>query len=210
MIRTAPSSRLRLVAVAVAAGVTLGIAPAQAGDSGVSTAKHNRANVRITTDDASRLHLAIGARENRSRVVNERNTASAYAKCVGCRGVAIAFQLVVVQGQPKRVVPENLAVAVNDECTRCSTLAIAYQFVVGRGEPVELTRTGRTRLAEIHAGLNELEDDYRELTDDEIEARADAYAMQVREVLDTELVTRDNGRRSNEAPRVDREERRGG
>lgn len=209
MTRTVLSPRLRLIAVATVASVTLGIAPAQAGDSGVSTAKHNQAKARVTTDGASRSDLAIGAREVKGKVVDERNTASAYAKCVDCRGVAIAFQLVVVQSRPKRVVPENLAVAVNDECTRCSTLAIAYQFVVGRGEPVELTTTGRRRLAEIYAGLNALEDDYRELTDDEIEVRADGYATEVREVLDSELVARDDGRRSNEKPTVEREERRG-
>lgn len=207
MTRTALPSRLRLIALALAATVAVGIAPAQAGDSGVSSGKHNRATARVTSAGSSRFDLAIGARETRSNVIDEKNTASAYARCVDCRGVAIAFQLVVVQSRPKRIVPENLAVAVNDGCKRCSTLAIAYQFVVGRGEPVEVTGTGRRRLAEIYAGLNALEDDYRELSDDAVRVRADAYAAQVREVLDSELVARDDGRRSKEEPRVDREER---
>lgn len=210
MTSTIVPARLRLIVVALVATITVGIAPAQAGDSGVNTGKHNRATARVTTDDATRFDLAIGARENRGRLINETNTALAYARCAGCRGIAIAFQVVVVQNEPKRIMPENRAVAVNEECTRCSTLAIAYQFVVGRGEPVELTATGRRQLAEIYGGLNGLQDDHRELGDDELRAHADAYATQVREVLDTELVARDDGKRSNETPRVDRQERRGG
>jgi putative peptide zinc metalloprotease protein len=58
------------------------------------------------------------------------NAAYAFASCVDCVTVAVAFQVVVIVGQADVVVPQNLAAAVNYECFDCITAAIASQLVV--------------------------------------------------------------------------------
>jgi putative peptide zinc metalloprotease protein len=58
------------------------------------------------------------------------NAAYAFASCVDCVTVAVAFQVVMIVGQADVVVPQNLAAAVNYECFDCITAAIASQLVV--------------------------------------------------------------------------------
>jgi putative peptide zinc metalloprotease protein len=58
------------------------------------------------------------------------NEAYAFASCVDCVTVAVAFQVVMIVGQADVVVPQNLAAAVNYECFDCITAAIASQLVV--------------------------------------------------------------------------------
>ena len=117
----------------------------------------------------------------------------AYSSCEACRAVAIAFQIVIVQGDPGTVTPQNVAVAVNDQCPDCSTLAVAYQFVVGRGEPVEFTKTGLKRLEKIRKEFAKLEKQYGKLTNEQIRARTDGFAEEIRDILANDLVPADTG-----------------
>lgn len=135
--------------------------------------------------------MAFGLRENGSDVVDESNTATAYGNCDDCRAIAIAFQVVIVQGKPSTVRPLNLALAVNEGCSGCSALAIAHQFVVGKGEPARITDKGRQQLAAVAAELLRLERSYTRYTNAEIESRANASAVKVRAILKAELVAID-------------------
>lgn len=154
-----------------------------------SSAKTNAARAEaLTTPHASVFDLALGLRENDTDLVDEANSAFAHSTCDGCRTVAIAFQVVIVQSRPSTVTPENVALAVNEECNGCSSLAIAHQFVVGKGEPARITSRGRKQLLAVGDDLLRLERSYEDLTDAEIQTRADADAAKVRSILSTELV----------------------
>jgi len=165
-----------------------------------SAQKVNSALAEPSTVDRSVMDLALGMRENATDVVDEHNSAYAHSTCDGCRSVAIAFQVVVVQRRPSTVTPENVALALNEGCTGCSSLAIAHQFVVGKGEPARLTARGRKQLLAVGDDLLRLERSYEEHTDAEIQARADVDAAKVRAILDDELRP---ARAGGETPDVD-------
>ena len=193
---------LRLLILALAM-LSLGAAAAVA-QNDTRGPKDNKAVAEASGAGDSVIDLAFSVRETASEVIDETNSAVAYASCEACRAVAIAFQIVIVQGSPKSVTPQNYAVAVNESCQGCSTLAIAYQFVVGRGQPLEFTEAGLQRLAEIREQFEELEEDFENLTNDEIRARTDAFAADIRDILDNELVPA--GDNQGNGPPIDREE----
>jgi putative peptide zinc metalloprotease protein len=159
-----------------------------------SSAKTNAARAEaLTTPKDSVFDLALGYRENDTDTVDEANSAFAHSTCDGCRTVAIAFQVVIVQSRPSTVVPENVALALNEECNGCSSLALAYQFVVGKGEPARITSRGQKQLFAVGDDLLRLERSYKDLTDAEIKAHADADEAKVRSILSTELVPIQDG-----------------
>ncbi len=178
--------RFRLLVLTLLAALALGGAAYAAT---YSAAKSNLAYAEASgTPATSVADLALGLRENATDTVDEENTAVAYSTCDRCRSVALAFQVVIVQGSPSTVVPKNVAAAVNEGCSGCTSLALAYQFVAGKGEPARLTSDGREELGEVSRDLLALERSYRRYSDDEIRARAARNAARVRAILDTELV----------------------
>jgi hypothetical protein len=63
--------------------------------------------------------------------VTDTNFAYAHSfNCTGCRTVAVAVQVVVVEGTPTNYQPQNAAVAVNENCQSCQTFAYAHQYVI--------------------------------------------------------------------------------
>jgi putative peptide zinc metalloprotease protein len=66
--------------------------------------------------------------------VDNRNQAYALASCTDCTTVAVAFQVVLMVGEPDEVAPVNEAVAVNHTCVRCSTTAISMQTALSLSE----------------------------------------------------------------------------
>jgi putative peptide zinc metalloprotease protein len=184
-------ARLSIALLALVAALSLG---AVAYAATFTTAKGNNAEAEAAgAPGTSVIDLALGMRENDTDVVDEANSAFAHSTCDDCRSVAIAFQVVIVQSRPSTVTPANVAVALNENCNACSSLAIAHQFVVGKGEPARITKSGRRQLAAVGDDLLRLERSYEELPDAEIQARADADAAKVREILDTELVPAKRG-----------------
>jgi putative peptide zinc metalloprotease protein len=179
-------TKLKLLLLSLLAALAIaGVARAATFSSAETNAARAEA---LTTPDASVFDLALGLRENDTDVVHELNSAYAHSTCDGCRTVAIAFQVVIVQGRPSDVQPQNVALALNEGCTGCSSLALAYQFVVGKGEPATITSRGRKQLAAVGDDLLRIERSYKDLTDTEIKARADADEAKVRSILSTELV----------------------
>jgi hypothetical protein len=94
--------------------------------------------------------------------------------------------VVLVLGDPEVVTPENLALALTTECQSCLAFASAFQLVLGTGEMVRVTAEGQQRLAEVHRQLLALRD--ADLPPEELQARVDALAAEVRAIVATELV----------------------
>lgn len=189
MIFLTPLRRRLLAALAVlAAGAGAGAvavpALAASGDGGGDTSA-----VAVNTKDGSTLfRFAFSVRQIMGDVVDGSNTAIAYASCEECQTVAISIQVLLVSGSPDEVTPTNLAVALNEECDDCQTLASAYQFIFGNGEALRFTGEGRRAIADIRRRFLALR---REgLTIEEIQARADELAVELREVLITGVTTR--------------------
>lgn len=103
-------------------------------------------------------------------VIDNENSAYAFAACTRCRTTAAAFQIVASTVPTDTVVPQNLAVAANEDCDTCATTAVAVQLVVTLdGEP---DPGARARLRDLVA---------------EIAARESAYATADPGVIRAEL-----------------------
>lgn len=175
--------RRLLLAAALATAVAVPLAPGHAtaqSDSAVAVNKH---------DGKSVFKLAFHVRKTMDSDVDAQNAAVAYASCTDCRTVAASIQVVLAMGDVDSATPENVSIAINDQCSECETLAAAYQYVFGTGEPMKFTAEGNRKLADIRHRLHELQkrDD---LTLDELAAEIAKLAAETAEVVDTELVPR--------------------
>src|SRR5437868_12497139 len=151
------------VASAGLAGARPAIAPAQGGD--------NTAIAINTTNGSTLIKVAFAIRHVMGNVVDQSNAAVAYASCTECTTVAIAIEIVLVEGDPSVVTPTNLALAYNELCSLCITVADAIQFVEGTGGPVHFDAEGNRILAEIRHELEELK--HQTLTLAELQAKVD-------------------------------------
>jgi putative peptide zinc metalloprotease protein len=141
-----------------------------------------------TEDGASVFRIAFSVRWVTDGVVDQTNAAVALASCVDCQTVALAFQVVFVQGSANTVTPENLALAYNEQCVACVTYASATQVVLGVDGPVRLTGEGWRRLADFHRSLRELEDAAPTLTVSQLNAQVQAAKQELLSILATEVV----------------------
>ena len=124
-------------AVVVALAVVLGT-PAAHADDGVRGAANNVVNVVNRTDGNTRVQARTAVPEVDTPTVDNTNVASAYASCTDCRTVAVAVQVVLVEGPVTDFEPGNAAVALNENCLRCQTFAYARQEVLSPGAPVNI------------------------------------------------------------------------
>jgi putative peptide zinc metalloprotease protein len=177
----------RLTTFVAALLLAVGLA---AGQPAAAWAGDNTA-VAINTKDGSRLaKVAFAIRHVAGDVVDDSNAAVAYASCTDCQTVAVAIEIVLVEGSPSVITPTNIALALNESCTLCTTAALAYQFVVGVGEPVKFTAEGLRELAEVQAELERLRVAFEkgEITLFELKVRVALLVLRVKHVLETQLV----------------------
>jgi putative peptide zinc metalloprotease protein len=192
-----PRRRLLAALAALVVGVSAGTLPATAADG-------DTAAVAVNTRDGSTLfRFAFSVRQILGDVVDQSNTAVAYASCTECRTVAISVQVLLVSGSPDTVTPTNLALALNDGCTECETLASAYQFVFGNGDDLRFTAEGRKQIAEIRRRFQELRKQGDTLSLAEVQTQADALAGELREVLASEVTPRGPGTDGQDAEGAD-------
>jgi putative peptide zinc metalloprotease protein len=189
-----------LVAALLAAGITAAkpaIARADGGD--------NSAVAINTKDGSSVFKLAFAIRKVAGDVVDQQNAAVAFASCTDCQTVAIAIEIVLVEGTPSTVTPVNVALAINQNCTLCTTFAGAYQFVVGTGYPVKFTEEGLRELARIKNELERLRVAFEkgDISLAELKARVDEVVGQVKTVLETQLVPVESSANPNKSPPVE-------
>jgi len=90
----------------------------------------NRAMAVNTRDGSKQWDFAFSlVHSDDGHPVRNANEAHAYARCIGCKTGAFAFQVVLIVGQADEIVPRNAAVAANYQCRACDTYAFAYQVV---------------------------------------------------------------------------------
>lgn len=176
-------TRRLLVLLALAAAL------AAPGDAAAHAGGDNAAVAINTKDGSSLFEFAFSIKKVTGDVVDNSNSAVAYASCENCRTTAIAIQIVLVSGSPSTVVPQNVAVSINENCTLCQTFATAFQFVIGVDDPsVGLTKDGKRQLRQILREFRALKgDDY---TLEEFDARTQELGRRLRTLLQTELRSR--------------------
>ena len=159
----------------------------------------NIARATIEQDHGRAFDFAWSISKQRGGTVDQSNKAHAAGRCTECEATAIAFQIVLVSGAPSRVAPTNEGVALNLECPRCEVFAAARQFVRVYEQPVRITRAGRRELADVRATLQALE--AQDPPIDQLYQAVEAQEARVRQVLNTELVSRSDP--SEEADEID-------
>jgi putative peptide zinc metalloprotease protein len=175
--------RRRLLTLLLAALIALGLA------TGSPTAAYAGDNAAIsvnTKDGTTVFRVAFAIRHVMGDVVDETNGAVAYASCNDCAAVAIAFEIVLVEGSPSTVTPTNVAIAINENCDTCVAVAEAYQFVLGTGGLVHFDNDGNKILADIRKELHSLKKE--DLTIDQLQAELDSIAARIADVLANHLV----------------------
>jgi putative peptide zinc metalloprotease protein len=151
--------------------------PAVAGDDASVVAVN-------TKDGTSLFKLAFSVVKDTDGVVDQTNTAVAYASCTGCRAVAISFQIVLVMADAATVTPQNVALAINENCDLCDAAAFAYQFIVGTDEPFKFSKEGKQALKALRDRLKNLDGS---LSDTELQTELDDIASQLGTILTHEI-----------------------
>jgi putative peptide zinc metalloprotease protein len=173
---------LTVAALPLAGGVALA-------DTDEPRVKDNVATAVVEEDGATAFDFEWEVRRLRHGDVDHQNVARAAARCTDCRATAIAFQIVLAQGDDVgAVTPRNAAVAINDQCTSCVVYAGARQFVRVVDRPVRFTGEGLSTLASVRSALRALEG--QNLSADELKAAVEAQEARVIDVLTDEIVPR--------------------
>jgi putative peptide zinc metalloprotease protein len=175
--------RRRLLTLLLAALFALGLTT---GAPTAASAGDNAAIAVNTKDGTTVFKVAFAIRHVMGDVVDETNGAVAYASCTDCAAVAIAFEIVLVEGNPSTVTPTNVAIAFNENCDTCVAVAEAYQFVLGTGGLVHFDHEGNQILADIRKELHSLKKE--DLTIEELQAELDSIAARIADVLANHLV----------------------
>src|SRR5215211_145248 len=125
--------------------------------------------------------------------VTSTNLASARAHdCTGCVAKAVAFQAVLVTGDPPTIAPRNVAAAVNENCDSCTAFAFAYQYVLTTSGPAHLSPAGLQR---VHAFRQQVADLANDPTLDPFALRDDLHALEpeFQAIIDEEIVRTGGG-----------------
>jgi len=135
--------------VAIVAAAILALPPlagAEAGHNVVTTV--NQSDGRDATNDRAVMTVDHGP------TVDAENTAVARASCTDCRTVAVAVQVVAVDGNITEFRPVNAAVAVNENCLRCQTYAYARQEVFAVDGEFSLSNAGRDEVQRLEGEID--------------------------------------------------------
>jgi putative peptide zinc metalloprotease protein len=176
--------KTRLLTILIAALLGLGLSAAT---PGTALAGDNAAISVNTKDGTTVFKVAFAIRHVMQNVVDDANGAIAYASCTDCAAVAIAFEIVLVEGNPDVVMPTDVAIAINENCELCVAVAQAYQFVLGTGGgPAHFDAEGNRILSEIRRELHSMRK--QDMTLEQLQARLDDIAARIGDVLANHLV----------------------
>jgi len=166
--------------LAAVAGLAIAV-PSSAAAQGDNTA------IEINTKDGSTVFkLSFAIRHVMGDVVDQSNAAVAYASCTDCTTVAIAIEIVLVEGSPSVVTPTNIAIAYNEQCSLCVTVADALQFVEGTNGVVRFDQEGNRILHDVRKELQDLK--HQDLTLDQLQAVIQDVYNKIQDVLSNHLV----------------------
>ncbi len=144
-----PAARFLVLLVGLAAAIVFAAEPARA-DSTIGGGANNLVRAYTTTGTELVQRAAVRVAPFNGPYVNSTNLADAEAvDCTGCRSVAIAFQAVLVGGDPTAFTPGNAAVAATGGCTDCVSFAFAFQYLVTTPGAAHLTAAGRDAVADV-------------------------------------------------------------
>jgi hypothetical protein len=184
--RTSSGSRFVAALTVLVIGQALGGSPATAQTGGGA---NNVVQVISTTEEPFRFRAGIQVAPYGGDSAQSTNLARADARnCTGCRSQAAALQAVFLTSGPSTVQVTNAAVATNTNCTSCVSYAYAYQYVITTSGPVSLSAEGKRRVASISREADTLV--AQQLPLDELNARLQELAAQLRSVVDSELRAR--------------------
>jgi putative peptide zinc metalloprotease protein len=172
----------RLSALLAALVLALGLA---VGAPGAAHADNSAIAIN-TKDGSSVFRFAFAVRHVMGDVVDETNSAVAYASCTDCHTTAIAIEIILVSGSPSTFTPTNQAIAINYLCNLCETFAAAYQFVLQGTGPMHFTADGNRELKDIRKAIRELRD--QDLSPFELQEKLDPLIERLRKVLAEQLV----------------------
>ena len=164
----------------------------------VAYAGDNAAIAVNTKDGTTVFKVAFAIRHVMQDVVDDTNGAVAYASCTDCVSVAIAFEIVLIEGDSSVITPTNLAFAFNENCDTCVAVAQAYQFVFGNGSAVHFDAEGNRILSELRRRLHSLRKE--DLTLEKLQAELDEIAAGIRDVLANHLVPTGPSKNQGDTP----------
>ncbi len=111
------------------------------------------------------------------------NEAQAYASCISCTAVAVAYQVVFVvdndDADDNVVAPQNLAGALNSECVNCLTYALARQLFITLDEPLSDNAMRQLDGVWLEMATFEWAIEAGWLGREEIEARLEGYTQRI-------------------------------
>src|SRR3954454_21177199 len=146
----------------------------------------NQAMSIVTTDGGTAYHVAFALVWANGDSADNTNTAYAFASCVRCVAVAIAFQVVVVVGDAHVVTPENVAEAISYNCISCVTAALAVQLVLQ--VPDQLSAAAMAALNRLWAQIMAWSKHLEGLTFAQIQAQLQHFETQIIAIIKPELV----------------------
>src|SRR3954471_7828346 len=149
----------------------------------------NQAMSIVTQDGGTAYHVAFALVWAHGDTVGNTNSAYAFASCLKCVAVAIAFQVVVVVGDAHIVTPENIAAAVNYNCISCVTAALAVQLVLQ--VPDKLSDQAMAELTKLWAQIMRWSQHLEALTFDQIRAQIQAFEADIIAIVKPELLVAD-------------------
>lgn len=142
-----------VLAVAMLAGMPMGVAGA---DGDLNQESNNVVVVRNFFDGRTIERAKVGLARTGGSKVNNQNIADARASCTDCRTVAVATQVVVVEGTPSDVQPVNAAIAINENCLRCETYAYARQSLIQSDRRVKIRDSAESRVESLADRIDEV------------------------------------------------------
>jgi putative peptide zinc metalloprotease protein len=142
--------RTRLTALVLIVAAAVVVSPPLAGAEG----DHNVVSVVNQVDGRAAPQARAVVTADHGPIVADENTALARASCTDCRTVAVAVQLVVIDGTVSEFVPLNAAVALNEACTRCETYAYARQEIITVDGGFALSGAGRDAVQRIEDDID--------------------------------------------------------
>lgn len=176
--------RRRLAVIALCASGFIGVSGAfgspqsRSGDHSVVLV--NRTDGRVLERAGFSTQRELG-----DTVDNGNAAAAVSADCHECRTVAVAVQVVLVEGNPHTVTPTNAAIALNQSCVRCESMAAAYQYVVTTNGIVRFTPEGHSAMADLRAQISGVTESG--LPFPELDARLSVLVQQLWTVVDEEM-----------------------
>jgi putative peptide zinc metalloprotease protein len=145
-------------AIVLVATLAVGAPLAHADDDDGFGGYNNVVNVVNREDGATRTRSRIAVPRVPGETVDNQNVAFAYASCTDCRTVAVAVQVVVVEGPVSTFAPGNGAAAVNENCLRCATFAYARQEVLTPGTRVRISSIAQNRIQQLQWRIDSVAD----------------------------------------------------